>query len=368
MWLNCPGSARLNEMFPDSESPYAQQGTLAHSLAEIKLRKAIGEISPQKYGADLKKIKAEADYDEEMEDHTDDYIGYVMGLPGDEVLVEQSLEFGEYVPEGFGTGDAIKVDNDVLHVVDFKYGKGAKVEAEDNTQLMFYALGAIVALGMVFDFEKVHVHIFQPRLGSPTSAEYTKKEILDWADTIIAPAKKAWDGVEEYHSGPWCRWCKASATCKTSMQEQAKEAFDNAFTEPEEVTGFIPNQMTEDEIVYWLGVKDGIEKFLKDLKSWAEEQAINHGRVFPGFKVVEGRSTRSYSDEPAVIKVLDHLGVEGYLEHKLKGITALTKILGKKEFEKNIGPLLVKPPGKPTLVPESDKREPLNNAKEAFND
>lgn len=369
MWLNCPGSARLNEMFPDTESSYALEGTVAHRVAEV-----IVKNSGKKGHEELKAIKAQYPdiLNPEMNDHCTAYAKYVWDLPG-QLLVEQRLDYSGWVPEGFGTGDALKVNDDVLHVIDFKYGKGKKVEAEDNTQLMLYALGAYGALNMIYDFERIVVHIFQPRLGDPTVAEFTVDELLDWADGIVPIAQKAFDGVEEYHSGDHCQWCKAKPTCKTRMQEQAAAAFEGMMVEPEE-TIQIPNQMTEAEIVYWLKWVGPLTKWLGDLKKYAEDQAINHGVNYEGYKVVEGRSNRTYSNEETVIDVLLKAGLaidQIMKPQELLGITALEKNLGKKSFGTLVEPLLIKPPGKPTLVPLSDKRDPINSlekAREAFND
>ena len=372
MWLNCPGSARENEKMPDTESEYAEEGTLAHALAELKVRSFYKQITPQKYGAEFKKIRESKYYNEEMNGHCEDYLRYVADLPGTEVLVEQKLDYSEYVPEGYGTGDTCKVSDDTLHVIDLKYGKGVKVEAEDNTQLMFYALGAILALMPFFDFTRVVVHVFQPRLGEPTSAEYTVEEILEWAESIRPKAQKAWDGVQEFHSGSHCKWCNIKNTCATRMREQAQAAFDDALTDPEELVKSNLVHMTEEEIVYWLSVGDGVTKFLADLRKYAEDKAINHGVVYPGFKVVEGRSNRVYSDEGKVKETLlaSGLAVDRFLKPAtLFGITELEKNIGKQAFKEFVEPLLIKPPGKPTLVPLSDKREPMaSGAQEAFND
>jgi hypothetical protein len=366
MWLNCPGSARANEKMPDSESAYALEGTVAHEMCEIMLRTTGKESHKQ-----LKALKAKYPdiVNPEMNDHCHGYANYVNDIMG-ELLIEQKLDFSEWVPEGFGTGDAVKINDEVLHAIDFKYGKGIKVEAEDNTQLKLYALGAINALSMIYDFNRVVVHIYQPRLGEPTVAEYTVEELLEWAESIRIPAQKAWDGVEEYHSGSHCKWCKIKGTCKTRLEETAKAAFEDMVMEPEEVKDLVPNRMSEAEILYWLPLIDPITKFLKDLKSYAEDQAINHEHTFEGWKVVEGRSNRVYSDPKLVIQTLDKANVpKGYLtDPELLGITALEKHIGKTLFKDLVDPLLIKPPGKPTLVPLTDKREPLESAKATFND
>ena len=365
MWLNCPGSARLNEMIPETTSEDAEEGRVAHELSELMVRKTIGAITPQKFTGGFNKIKKTKYYNEEMLSHCEGYLEYVMSFPCEYLLIEQKLDYSEWVPEGYGTGDAVLVGDDILRVIDLKYGKGVAVEAEDNTQLKFYALGAIGALSMIYDFEKVVVHIYQPRLGAPSTAEYTVQEILEWAESIRSAAQKAWDGVQEYHSGEWCRWCKARATCQTRMAEEAQNAF--MVQEPEEVALMIPNQITEAEISYWLGWAPRIEKFLKDLRGYALNEAELHGRKFAGFKLVEGRSNRKYADESAIISLLDKSGVEsGYIETKLIGVTALQKHLGKKRFDELIGPMLIKAPGKPTLVPEDDPREEINSSAAAI--
>jgi hypothetical protein len=372
MWLNCPGSARENEKMPDQESEYAEEGTLAHHIAELKLKNHFKMISPQKYGAEMKKARESKYYNEEMNSHCESYLNYIEELPEGNVLVEQKLDYSEYVPEGYGTGDTCKVTDETLHVVDLKYGKGVKVEAEDNTQLKFYALGAILALEAFYDFEKVVVHIFQPRLGEPTTAEYTVEEIKEWAESIKEPAQKAWNGVQEFHSGDHCKWCKIKNTCVTRMTEQAQNAFYDVFVEPEDVIGRSAVHMKDEEITYWLSVADGVTKFLADLKKYAEDQAINHGKHYDGFKIVEGRSNRVYSDEIAVRQALVAANIPSEIFLKpaeVLGITALEKAIGKPVFKEVVDPLLIKPPGKPTLVPLSDNRTPIESgASEAFND
>jgi len=362
MWINCPGSARLNEILSDVTSEYAQEGTLAHEICEQMLYYNLKLITKQKFYAWLKKQKENPLYNEEMVDYCSIYNNYVLAIKGEEVLIEQRLDASAYIPEGFGTGDAVAVAGNTLHVIDFKYGKGIKVEAENNSQLKYYALGALGALNMLYDFENVVVHIVQPRLGEPVSCEYTVEDILQWGESIKEQAQKAWKGTPEFKSGKWCQWCKTKATCATRLREEVQEAFEDAFIDPEEMKDLKPNQISEDEILYWLPLVKPITKFLSDLESYASEQAISHGKTWVGWKVVEGRSNRVYSNEETVKETLEMFGVEvEYLKTKLVGITELEKLLGKKLFSDLVEPLLIKPPGSPVLVVETDKREAVKN-------
>lgn len=355
----------------DKESDYAKEGTLAHALAELILLRKAGQISTQKFSADYKKIKANELWNKEMDGHCEDYACYVMSNIGEELLVEQKLDYSMYVPEGFGTGDAVTICDNKIKVFDLKYGKGIKVEAEDNVQLKLYGIGAVEAFENLYDFEEVEVHIVQPRLGEPTTATYTVAELKEWATGIMPIAQKAWDGVQEFAAGSWCKWCKVKATCAVRLQTEVTAAFDDAYTTPEEFAGTSPTLLGPEELSYWLRVADGIIKTLKDIKDFAEDQAINHGVTYEGWKVVEGRSNRVYSDEEQLSNELIVKGIPIdtiFKPRTMVGITELEKKIGKPLFKEVVEPTLIKPPGKPTLVPHSDKREPLQSSKDVFKD
>lgn len=357
-WLNCPPSAKLCANVEDRASPYAQQGTDAHELCEYKvLLKTSGK-------AQWDPTENLEYYDAEMENCAEEYSSFVLEqfLDAKEhcsdpiVLVEQRLDFSKWVPEGFGTGDCIIVADDVLHIIDFKYGLGVLVEAEGNPQMMCYALGALDIYDGIYDIKTVKMTIFQPRRDNISTFEMNKTGLLNWADTVLAPtAKLAYEGEGEFKAGDHCQFCKVKATCRKRAEynlELAKYDFEMpANLEDSEIAAILPKV---DELVSWVN----------DIKKYALQQALS-GTVYDGYKVVEGRSNRKYTDEDAVAFAVKDAGYDPY-EKKLLGITAMTSLLGKTKFNELLGGLIEKPQGKPTLVPETDKRPALNTAKDDF--
>jgi len=356
-WLNCPASARLNENLPDTTSVYAEEGTQAHTAAEKYLRNAIGDISDD----DLNDwILSVGGVDTEMEDHVNAYVKYVLAQPGDVTLVEQRLDYGEWVPEGFGTGDAIRIGEGLLTVIDFKYGRGVPVMAENNPQLKLYALGALSIADMFYDVDAIAVHIFQPRVGAPTSTTYSVEELRKWGDSIRKVAWEAWEGTERRSAGGWCRFCKVKPVCRERAESEAVAVFnDTAIAE-----GLDPQSglLTDDEIVRLLNAAEPAIKFLQDLQKYALSAACA-GKQWKGWKLVEGRSNRSYKDEKAVLDALVEANIPRDLCLKapqLLGLTELKKTVGNKVFTTVVEPMLIKPPGKPTLVRENDKRRAMS--------
>lgn len=363
-WINCPGSVALSELCPDtSSSSYAEEGTIAHTLGELKLRKAEGEISPQKYAAELRKIKKSQYYCGEMEEATDYYADMVMeakAAAGEdaELMMEQKFSLAQWIPEGFGTSDAVVIGGGAIQVIDLKYGKGIKVSAQGNPQLRLYGLGAAGLFSDLYDFDTVRMTIVQPRLDHISTEELPLKDLLEWAETIVAPrAQAAFDGMEVYETGDWCRFCPAKATCRKRAEynlELAKADFK------------LPPLLSDEEIADVLKRADELTHWVKDVSDYALAQALD-GHEYPGWKLVEGRSIRKYADD---LKVAEKLVAAGYdeamlYERKLYGITAMEKIVGKKKLTTTLGDLLIKPAGKPVLVPESDKREAINTTEAA---
>lgn len=275
-----------------------------------------------------------------------------------QVLVEQRLDFSKWVPEGFGTGDCLIVADDVLHIIDFKYGLGVLVEAEDNPQMMCYSLGALDIYDGIYDITSVKMTIFQPRRENVSTFTIKKEDLLKWADDFLKPtAELAFNGEGEFKAGDHCTFCKAKATCRKRAEynlELAKYDFE------------MPASLSETEIAAILPKIDDLTAWAADIKEYALQQALS-GTEYPGFKVVEGRANRKYTDEKAVAFVVKDNGYDPY-EKKLLGITAMTSLLGKKKFEELLGALITKPQGKPTLVPASDKRPALNTAKDDFSE
>ena len=356
-WLNCPPSARLCADKDDRASPYAQQGTDAHELCEYKVLKAIGQTLTEP-------IENLDFYDAEMENCTEEYRNYVIEQLEETksfckdpvILVEQRLDFSKWVPEGFGTGDCIIVADDVLHIIDFKYGLGVLVEAENNPQMMCYALGAIDIYDGIYDIKTVKMTIFQPRRDNISTFEMNKKDLLNWADNILAPtARLAYEGKGEFKAGDHCQFCKIKADCRKRAEynlELAKYDFE------------MPANLDDTEIAAILPRADELVSWVNDIKEYALKQALS-GTVYDGYKVVEGRANRKYTDEDAVALAVKDAGFDPY-EKKLLGITAMTSLLGKTKFNNLLGGLIEKPQGKPTLVPNSDKRQALNTAKDDF--
>ncbi|MBR1886676.1 MAG: DUF2800 domain-containing protein [Schwartzia sp.] len=358
-WIACPPSARLNAAKADTPSEYAAQGTDAHALCEYKLRKALGE----RVRDPTKKLAA---YDSEMEECAEDYTQFVMGLVSQFreesvdtlVAVEQRVDFSKYVPEGFGTADTLIVSGKTVCICDFKYGKGIEVSADHNPQMMCYALGCVQMFDALYDIDKVLMVIVQPRLSNLSEFTLSKADLLAWAEATLMPAAKlAYAGEGEFSAGDHCRFCKAKATCRKRAEynlELARYDFE------------MPPTLEDSEVEAILSKADALAAWVGDIKEYALQQAIQ-GKQWTEWKLVEGRSNRKYTDEAAVAKAVAEAGFEPY-ERKLLGVTAMTALLGKNKFEELLGSLVVKPQGKPTLVPMSDKRPAMNAAAEDFKD
>ncbi len=358
-WIACPPSARLNASQEDTPSDYAKQGTEAHTLCEYKLRKELGE----KVRDPRKKLTT---YDSEMEECTEDYAQFVMGLvtqfreesKDTMVSVEQRVDFSDYVPDGFGTADALIISGKTVCIVDYKHGKGIEVSADHNAQLLCYAIGCIQMFDGLYDIDKVLMVIIQPRLSNLSEFTISKADLLTWAKTTLMPAAKlAYAGEGEFCAGDHCQFCRAKPTCRKRAEynlELARYDFE------------MPPTLEDAEVEAILAKADELTRWLSDIKEYALQQAIE-GKQWTEWKLVEGRSNRKYTDEAKVAKTVKEAGFEPY-EHKLLGITAMTTLLGKTKFEELLGGLIMKPPGKPTLVPMSDKRPVMNTAAEDFKD
>ena len=353
-WLNCTPSPLLEEQYPDSDSEAAAEGTDAHELAEYKLRVLKGSKFQQ---------RPTSKWDsEEMESHTDDYADHVMATlahaqetsPAATLLIEHRLDFSHLVPDGFGTGDAIIIADDTMTIIDLKYGKGVEVSAEANPQMRLYALGALHQFGMIYDIKRVKMVIFQPRLRNTSIDEIDAAELIEWGEAVVKPtASIAMQGGGELTPGDWCQFCKHAPACP-ALAKQYFDVVPMADTQPAAPD---PQTLSDDQIANIVKWSGELKKWLTAVEKHALDEA-NNGKHYPGLKLVEGRSVRKYTDEEAVAKKVQALGQEPY-EKKLLGITAMTKLLGKKTFDTELGEYLHKPEGKPTLVPETDKRQAL---------
>lgn len=360
-WLNCTPSARLELEFEDRETVAAAEGTAAHALCEHKLRKALK----------MRSKKPTSQYDsDEMDEHTDGYVAFVLETLEDAkkvcsdpvILIEQRLEFSRFVTDGFGTGDCIIISDSTLHIIDFKYGQGVLVEAEQNPQMMLYALGALEIYDGLYDIENISMTIYQPRRENISTWTISVSELRAWAENILIPkAEKAYNGEGDYCTGSWCTFCKAAVKCRARAEEKLKLA---------RYEFKAPPLLTDDEIEDILAKLDDLTKWANEIKTYAQDAAVNHGKEWRGFKVVEGRSNRKYTDEDDVAEAARTAGYTDIYKQNLISVTEMEKLMGKKGFADILGSLVYKPPGKPTLVPESDKRPAIttNNAKNEFNE
>lgn len=353
-WLNCTPSARLEEQFTkDTRSVYAEEGTAAHALAEHKLKRLLKRRSRRPV----------SDYDcDEMEECTDEYVAYAMeqielakqSCKDPVVLIEQHLDYSAYVPEGFGTGDLVIVADGSLTVIDLKYGKGVAVEAEWNPQMMLYGLGALELFDAIYDIDTVRMTIYQPRLESVSTWELSVGDLMEWVEKELKPkAQLAIHGEGEFRCGSWCRFCKAKNTCRARTEEYLRLA---------QMEFKVPALLSDEEIAEVLKVADDLAKWAADVYAFATDEAITHGKQWVGFKLVEGRSNRKYTDEEEVAEAAKAAGYTDIYKSTLVGITEMEKLMGKKKFAEVLGKLVYKPQGKITLVTESDKREAVMTA------
>ena len=373
-WLACPPSARLEENFPDTTSEYAREGTLAHEVAELKLRRyAVEPMTQRAYSAKLSKLKKDELWQAEMDEHTETYLDYIKSVvlsyaTKPYVMCEKRVDFSKYVPDGFGTADCLIMAGDTLHVIDLKYGKGVQVEAEGNPQMMLYALGALEACKMFFAPKTVKMAIVQPRLNHLSEWELPAIELRVWAELVVSEtARLAYAGKGEFKPGNHCRFCRAKAQCKARAEAcmelvQVAEAWQEA-----------GGSRASLKTVAGLYSKEELSEYLakgKILKDWYEDisgHALNlclNGEDVPGFKAVEGRGSRAFTDLDEAFDVLMKAGIDEAMLYERKPLTLAQaeKVVGRSKFAELVGSYIVSNPGKPTLVPESDKRKAISNA------
>ena len=353
-WLNCSPSARLEQEFEDRETEAAAEGTAAHALCEHKLRRALKLQSRR---------KPISRYDsDEMDMHTDSYVQFVLETLAEVrrhcadplINIEQRLDFSCYVPDGFGTGDCIIIGDKIMHVIDFKYGQGVLVEAEHNPQMMLYALGALRLFDSLYDIDEVAMTIYQPRRENISTWSIPVDELNAWAENELVPkARLAYEGKGEYRPGPWCTFCKAAVKCRARAEEKLRLA-QYEFAKPP--------LLTDTEIEDILGKLDDLTRWAEEIKTYAQDAALNHGKQWHGYKVVEGRSVRKYSNEDAVVEAANAAGYHDIFRKTLLPLTEMERLMGKQEFQSILGGLIIKPAGKPTLVPASDKRPAITKA------
>lgn len=358
-WLNCTPSAMLESEFPGGSSSPAEEGTAAHEFCEHKLKKALR----------IRNKRPVSDYDsDEMQEYTDSYVDYVLEqlevakqtCKDPMVLIEQKVDFSEYVPDGYGTADCIIVSDDTMQIIDFKYGLGVLVGAEQNTQLMCYSIGALNLFDSLYDIKEVTMHIFQPRRENVQNWTIPVDELKAWAENELKPkAQMALNGEGEYHPGEWCQFCKAAVRCRARAEEKLRLA-QQEFK--------MPPLLADSEIEEVLTILPDLTKWADGILAYATDAAVNHGKEWNGFKVVEGRSVRKYKDEELVAQAAKDHGYTDIYRQSLITMTEMQKLMGKKQFDQILGDLIVKPQGKPTLVPVTDKRPAMNvtNANNEF--
>ena len=393
-WLNCPPSARLQEKFPNESSVYAEEGTFAHSVCEYKVKKYLHER--------VKRPQSEEFYSEELEQSTDAYYEFVVSIieemkrAGCEplVMVEERVDYSHIAPSGFGTADMVIIGHDaegrgILHICDYKNGKGVFVDYNHNTQMMLYALGALNAYGYIYPIEIVRMSIIQPRLENIGTCEMTADELIAWGESIKGTAKMAYEGKGEQKAGDWCRFCRAKPVCKACKEEAlalCREEFldldagafsEDARASPEEDDMTAPYQpdtsvptfkqpglISISELAEILPTLNRISSWIESVFAFLSSEAISHGVPIPGYKVVEGRSKRVFTDTKAVVDTAIQNGYTDLYKQQLITLTEFEKMMGKKRFAELLGDYVAKPPGKLALVPENDPRPPvdLNNA------
>ena len=372
-WLNCTPSAVLeNAEGPRETSVYAQEGTLAHELGELYIRHdELRTIDDQAFSDRFDEIMNNPLFSEEMLDVVPTYVDYCVEQfheaqsndPEAILDVEQKLDLTEFVPESFGTADCVIIGGNLLEVVDYKHGKGVPVYAEWNKQLMLYGLGALHKYDVLFDIEEVRLTIVQPRINNISSWQISVEDLLKWAkEELIPVAKLAFEGKGELKAGDWCKFCAVKNRCRALYQKNAELAkFD--FQEPA--------LLSDEEISKVLEQIPQLVEWANSVQDYAQNEAVNHGKTWPGFKLVEGVSRRKWLDEDAVAEAIfskiPEASEDQVYDMKLKTITQIEKIFGKKVVEQQLSDVIVKPQGKPTLVPISDKR-PAIGLDEAIND
>ena len=378
-WLHCTPSARLQEQFPNESSVYAAEGTFAHEVCEYKVKKYMKER--------VKRPQSEEYYTEEIDQITDVYAEFVISVieemkrNGCEplVMVEEKVDYSHIAPSGFGTADMLIIGRDengkgILHIADFKTGQGVFVDADHNSQMMLYALGGLAAYGYIYDIEIVRMSIIQPRLDNISTFECTRKELEDWGESIKETAKLAYEGKGEQKPGDWCRFCRAKPVCKACKDEAlslCREEFldldegalsDNTSASPEqgenaEPVFKHPGLVPISELAQLLPTLNRISSWIESVFAFISSEAINHGVPIPGYKVVEGRSKRVFTDTKAVVDAAVANGYTDLYKKQLITLTEFEKMMGKKKFAELLGKYVTKPPGKLSLVPESDPRE-----------
>lgn len=367
-WLTCTPSARLEERFPDNAGDFAKEGSLAHEFGEMLIKGSVGSVKEPELDQILAELRKDEFYEPAMEKYAEDYSDLVYEkyltarrITRDAIIrIEERIDLTSYAPEAFGTGDAIIIADGTMEIIDLKYGKGVRVSADHNKQMMLYALGALDMFGFMYAIDTVRMTIYQPRIDNISEFEMPAAELLEWGEKELKPrAAMAFKGEGDAIPGDHCRFCKAKAQCKALAELRMQQA-EHEFKEVE--------FLSDEETAAILGAADGIKNWLSAVEEHALQAALD-GKKYPGFKLVEGRSIRKYADEKKVAEVLTDNGFAResiFEEPKLKTITNMEKLLTKKVFSTLLGDYVIKPQGKPVLVPDSDRRQEWSSAENDF--
>ena len=364
-WLACPPSATLCAEYPDESSPYAAEGTFAHAVAECVLKHW---LHPEQGGDRMRELMCDPLWSEALYEDVQVYTDYVKSRfadarrrdPGAVIGIERKVRFDHYVPDGYGTADAVIIGSGVMEVLDLKFGRGVRVDASGNPQIRLYALGALWEYDLLYDIDAVHMTIVQPRVPDGITSDVRSVEALEtWGEQYVRPrAELASQGAGELQAGDHCRFCKHRHHCR-ARAEMAREIIREDFA--------LRTTLTPDEMGRALTEAEPYLAWIRDLQDTALHDVLQ-GKAVPGWKAVEGRSTRKYGDPDKIAQALEQAGCTGIYEPRtLLGLTALEKVVGRKRFAELAGEYIVKTPGKPTLVPDSDPRAPImEDSKTAF--
>lgn len=363
-WLNCPPSIKASAGIVDTSSEFAKEGTFAHELSELYFSNLYENLSDADFKQQLEQSKANEYYSEELREYVEQYVDIVEekvneAKAQDEPILffEHRLDLTRYVPESFGTGDVVVYYNGTVEIIDLKFGKGVEVSVLNNPQLRLYGLGAYE---LFKDFEDIHtikMTIVQPRLNNISSESVDADDLVEWGMNTVNPqAIKAYNGVGEFHAGSHCRFCKIRHTCRARAEANDVNADDMK----------APETLTDDELSELLHKLPDIKRWASEVEDYCKQQAYENNRNFNGWKVVEGRATRKYVDDEQVYERLkEHYDPQEVTETKVLSISKLEKQLGKKKVSEMLSDLVTKPQGKPALVTEDDKRQPITNSAES---
>ena len=347
-WLNCQPSAVAAEAYPQQDTEFTREGTLAHEVAEIYAR---GELTAPGY-----------EINQEMIDCAIGYRDYIQELTRSDdaiVLLEQRVDFSPWVPDGFGTCDCILIQGDTLTIIDYKYGVGVAVSAVDNPQMKLYALGALNDYGIALDVNRVEMHIYQPRINNISDCSLMVEDLLEWAEKTVKPAaERACKGEGQYNAGTWCKFCPHAGRCRQLTQ------ICTEYVETHSLRVAVP-VLAPHEVAEVLAMEPLVTLWLKRVKSQALTTLLDGGEI-PGYKVVEGKlGNRKWTDEQAVYDTLTKKAGYDFVditETKLLSPAAMDKALGKKKVAELLEGMIDRSPGAPTVVPASDKRPVYNRA------